>query len=913
MDRREFLRIIPLAIGAVGMARPPWKQGQGPRRNVLIDDFDRPDSYYHGDGWQSLNPGYWKVEDGALRRRLSHCGDDRPTNWFPWHWESHPLVRGQSDMPTDTDPSLPFGMIFRRDWKLSGDYAIQVDATVRGLTPTGGDLPDWKQHQPGYGLMGIAFGSQCQHESWAGGGEPGDAAWMACWRDDERFGVYDHATDAPAPVHEEGAEAAAPALAPGDEITIEVRVSGAAGGNDSATVIATFTGPDGTTEVTLTGVDAKRFTDGYFGLVARGLLDFEVGAVRLVPQDNQPLDAPVSDLHVAYPLGDTLRKEDAKEGAQWRCRFVALFRSAGEEAAIRIARASEPQGGWRQVPVAGRAEIVTNDFRRNTALLDATLPASPADTEFYYTVWKDGKNVTADLRPGTDSVGPGTGFTGALPEGYADGRYVGRLPQLKAPYRLSGLSCHAVEGNNPDLPQAGKFQPWWIHDQPTHRAYQHLEDFDFQVMLWEDDIWYLERIMPPPSTDGAYKIITTAIAGPTSRWQMMRHWNVLNPGDHDYGMDDVKGPEQLILRNEEGLGQDPEYMRRNFQIVEHLTRGLEAPPARENPKRWRRWAMPDRDFSLVILDSRLWRTSQDTNIWDDEGWGHKESLYSRTNPTRTLLGEEQFAWLQNVIRTDPAPLVGLTGINSLHSVWAGANYGKKDVAAGAHPGFKERDRVAADYASWVKAGADRVLELLGSRQGVVSVYGDVHAGCIMEDLQQGLFESCFGPIGRYGGRTLKQDFGPRMEDYDGREVKVHALYHDEYGTPDLEPVQEPPRYWNFLEMRFDPRGEDPQFELAVRNMIDAPSQAPRGGGHVAPRASETGRSPTSRLPTVETLPNAEVLLTRTDGTPVRGTRSLPDGTLPLDTLIDVPPNTSIIATARTSEQVQAQSVRTHSL
>jgi hypothetical protein len=55
-------------------------------------------------------------------------------------------------------------------------------------------------------------------------------------------------------------------------------------------------------------------------------------------------------------------------------------------------------------------------------------------------------------------------------------------------------------------------------------------------MLWEDDVWYLELAFPPPSVDDAYKVITTTLGGPTTRWQMMRHWNVLNPGDHDYGL-----------------------------------------------------------------------------------------------------------------------------------------------------------------------------------------------------------------------------------------------------------------------------------------------------------------------------------------------------------------------------------------
>ena len=120
-------------------------------------------------------------------------------------------------------------------------------------------------------------------------------------------------------------------------------------------------------------------------------------------------------------------------------------------------------------------------------------------------------------------------------------------------------------------------------------------------MLWEDDVWYLELVLYPPSTDDAYKIITETLAGTTTRWQMMRHWNVINPGDHDHGMDDVKGPEQIVIRNRDGLGQDAEYMRRNFQIVHHLGTGAEEVDPLANPKKWRAWKMPNRDFTFVVL------------------------------------------------------------------------------------------------------------------------------------------------------------------------------------------------------------------------------------------------------------------------------------------------------------------------
>lgn len=882
LDRRDFLKLSLSAAAASGVgAGVPWAYPKAPG-GIVVDSFERADSYHHGKGWESMNPGYWQVKNNTLRRRLKHRGDRRPDDWFPWHWETH----RERPMPIDYDPSLPLGMVFRRDWKLSGNYVVRLHLTVRHVPKGLGQNARWKEHSSGYGFMGIAFGSNCLHESWSGGGKSGDAACMALWKDNGQLGIYDHSTNGPDPVTE-NAQTQGPQLEAGDQAVMELRVSG----NDpeKAVVTAVISAKEKTYQVEFSGADRARFTNGYFGLVGRGLLDFEVNNVELEPGENQPLHVPSNELQMCYPLGDTL-KETAKG---WRCRFVTVFRTDGNETQLRIADTPDPPGGWANVPAAGRASVVTNEFRRNTAVIEAALPANPADATLYYTVWKDGENVTADPRIGTESTGPGTGFIGQVP---SSGNYVGRLPRLKAPYRLCGLSCHAVTGGGPNLPNAGKYQEWWMHDQPTPEAYQHLEEYEFQVMQWEDDVWYLELIFPPPSVDDAYKVITNTLGGPTTRWQMMRHWNVINPGDHDHGMDDVKGPEQMIIRNVEGLGQDREYMRRNFQIVSHLIRGDENPSATDNPKRWRRWKMPNGDFSLLIVDGRLWRTSQDTNVWDDEGWGHKKNLYGRTNPTRALLGEEQFAWLQEIIRTDSAPLISITGINGLHTVWSGWKGNPKTSQQ-----FNQRDRVAADYAGWVKAGADRVLELLGSRQGVVTVYGDVHLGCIMRNSEHRVYECAFGPIGRSGGRRPKDGFGPRMEDYDGRSLEVEAFYHHNYHSPELaEPKG--PKYWNFLEMVFDPQGKEPAFELRIRNLVDEPGKKPQGGGSVAEKASNTGRLPASKLPPVKVLPNANVHLSRTNGQPVRGMQSLPDGRLPFEGLIGIAPGTKLLVQSHNKDQ-----------
>lgn len=55
----------------------------------VVDNFQRPDSLSAGHPWESLNPGYWKLERQALRRRLTNVGDGARRMGFPYHYESH--------------------------------------------------------------------------------------------------------------------------------------------------------------------------------------------------------------------------------------------------------------------------------------------------------------------------------------------------------------------------------------------------------------------------------------------------------------------------------------------------------------------------------------------------------------------------------------------------------------------------------------------------------------------------------------------------------------------------------------------------------------------------------------------------------------------------------------------------------
>jgi hypothetical protein len=291
-------------------------------------------------------------------------------------------------------------------------------------------------------------------------------------------------------------------------------------------------------------------------------------------------------------------------------------------------------------------------------------------------------------------------------------------------------------------------------------------------------------------------------------------------------------------------------------------------------------------------------------MWKDWGWGEVENAYDRADPTRALLGEEQFAWLQQVIRTDAAPVICLTGLNGLHTVWSGKKKGTPVF-------FGQRNRVAADYAGWVKAGADRVIELLAERDGVITVYGDVHNGCVMKNREHRLIECSFGPIGRSGGREVIPGFGSQMKDFDGRPLDVFALYHNQYAAPDLSGHEKgDPFYWNFLEMEFDPSQADPAIGLRIRNMIDAPAEKPRGGGSLHEVASASGRPLTCKLPAIKTLPDADVRFVHTDGRPIRGTRSRSDGSVTLSGLPDVAPGTQLIVTAFDGRQSASQTIVT---
>ncbi|UCD28462.1 MAG: hypothetical protein JSV03_15480 [Planctomycetota bacterium] len=92
MIKRRFsiLTILAASMSAMDLAGASTEREQS---WITVDDFNRADSLYHGDGWESLNPGYWKIQNKALGRRFQITGigytNWAPSFWFPWHYETH--------------------------------------------------------------------------------------------------------------------------------------------------------------------------------------------------------------------------------------------------------------------------------------------------------------------------------------------------------------------------------------------------------------------------------------------------------------------------------------------------------------------------------------------------------------------------------------------------------------------------------------------------------------------------------------------------------------------------------------------------------------------------------------------------------------------------------------------------------
>ena len=342
--------------------------------------------------------------------------------------------------------------------------------------------------------------------------------------------------------------------------------------------------------------------------------------------------------------------------------------------------------------------------------------------------------------------------------------------------------------------------------------------------------------------------------------------------------------------------------------------GDEDPSATKTPRFWRQWKMPGRDFTLLTVDSRLWRSTAEKRLWRDNQWAGSPDVFDRHSPLRTILGEEQFAWLQQIVQTDTSQVICVSGINVLNAIY---NQLLGPPVEGDED-FRFFETNCFDFAGWRSAAAGRLMKLFGSREGVVAVYGDLHHAGISRNVTNNVIEAHFGHTGNSGYlRAPKHDFARRMTDFNGEEVEVISNYHQYWDSLELTPrPQRPDRRrdaQNFMEMAFDTRLADPRIQMKIRHTMDAPENPPRGGGTLDVPLFETGRRPASVLPEVKTLSSADVILYNSDGAPIRGMRTREDGSLALSGLVDIPPGREITLVCRKGTEVDAQTLRTRNL
>jgi hypothetical protein len=372
-------------------------------------------------------------------------------------------------------------------------------------------------------------------------------------------------------------------------------------------------------------------------------------------------------------------------------------------------------------------------------------------------------------------------------------------------------------------------------------------------------------------------------------------------------MDDFRGTEQWAVRNLDKLPQDGEYLRTTFSAIWHVCTGDETRYTTENPVRYTRWRMPEGDFSIVLTDSRLWRTTTYADIWEKaQYYRGKEQItkygweglngWDRLDPTRNILGEKQFSWLEQIIKSDPSHALLVVGINGLHSI----THEEHDV----HPPYSKSFQ---DFGGFNKASADRLIDLFSSREGVFSIYGDLHFSAVLKNRDHRVVECVIGSVCRTGSRKLKPDWGETMTDWDGRPVEIMAMYRSDYQDPQRTPLQNPPHF-GFVELEFDVE-QKKQLEVNIRKLEDQPSTPVRGGGPVRVDIRQTGDEPLSYLPDLQTMASADLRVTDTEGLPIRGCKANQEGWCK-GVGLNLAPNTSVIVISRQGDNLASRILKT---
>ena len=132
-------------------------------------------------------------------------------------------------------------------------------------------------------------------------GAHGKASWFAAWRDDGRFGIYEHGSETSI------SDERAVRPTDGKKFTLTVEVSGSDSALANVTAELAIDGSVAVHRVEKNGVQRPRSTEGYVGAVGQGLLDFEITSFTVEPGENQSLAPKLNDCHCCYALGDTLR------------------------------------------------------------------------------------------------------------------------------------------------------------------------------------------------------------------------------------------------------------------------------------------------------------------------------------------------------------------------------------------------------------------------------------------------------------------------------------------------------------------------------------------------------------------------------------------------------------------------------
>ena len=243
-------------------------------------DFDREDSMCLGEGWESLNPGYWQIKDRRLRRRLGNVGDRARSTGFPFHYANN-----RKQMEKNYDPSLPVGIAYRRDWKSSGNLSVTGEFIFKGDRPSvpAKDQADWKMYQDGYGFMGLAIGAKSLFESY----KKVRHAIQIGWSDDGRFTVQ-----LPANLQKRLGKQLGKLtedvgrLRKGDVVSIGVDV--VCEGN-KANVVAVISINETAKQISFS-LPASA-VHGFVGIAGRGLIDFEVASLTISGQKSDQLVA----------------------------------------------------------------------------------------------------------------------------------------------------------------------------------------------------------------------------------------------------------------------------------------------------------------------------------------------------------------------------------------------------------------------------------------------------------------------------------------------------------------------------------------------------------------------------------------------------------------------------------------------